>query len=171
MIQNEKTRVWVNRVFAFIVGGLLLFLIMNFSVAEKLRKELDESRYEAGRLLSEAKANIENKKYDRAKESLNMLTEKHPGSNEAVEGKKLYTGIETAIQTDQKMQTARDLKWGEAAGGVRKDWEAKTAADMRDKIAKEKDQLEKDMNKILAEEWEKNKDKIREEWEKLHGEA
>ena len=64
------------------------------------------------------------------------------------------------------MQAELDLKWGEAEGGVRKEWETKTAAEMRDKIAKERDQLEKDMNKILAEEWEKNKDKIREEWEK-----
>lgn len=169
MIKNEKTRVWVNRIFAFVVGGLLLFLIMNFAVAGKLRKELDESKYEAGRLLNDAKANIENKKYDRAKESLNMLTEKHPGSNEAVEGNKLYNVIETAVQTEQKMQAELDSKWGEAEGGVRKEWETKTAAEMRDKIAKERDQLEKDMNKILAEEWEKNKDKIREEWEKIQG--
>ena len=171
MIQNETTRVWVNRIFAFVVGGLLLFLIMNFSVAEKLRKELDESKYEAGRLLSDAKANFENKRYDSARESLTMLTEKHPGSNEAVEGNALYTVIETAVQTELKMQSEMDLKWGEAAEGVRKEWELKTAAEMRDKLVKESDQLEKDMNKILAEEWEKNKTKVREEWEKGLGEA
>ena len=171
MIQNETTRVWVNRIFAFVVGGLLLFLIMNFSVAEKLRKELDESKYAASRLLNDAKANIENKIYDRAKESLNLLTEKHPGSNEAVEGNKLYAVIETAVQTEQKMQAALDSKWGAAAEGVRKEWETKTAAEMRDKIAKERDQLEKDMNTILAAEWKKNEDKIRKEWEISQGEA
>ena len=68
MIQNETTRIWVNRILSFIVGGFLLFLIMNFAVAGQLRKELDETKYEAGRLLSDAKANIENKRYDNAKE-------------------------------------------------------------------------------------------------------
>ena len=104
MIQNEKTRIWLNRIFAFVVGGLLLFLIMNYSVAEKLRKELDESKYAASRLLNDAKANIENKNYARAKASLNTLTEKHPGSNEAAEGTKLFEQIETAIKTEQKMK-------------------------------------------------------------------
>jgi hypothetical protein len=171
MIQNETTRVWVNRIFAFLVGGLLLFLIMNFSVADKLRKELDASRYEASRLLNDAKADIENKRYDRAKQSLDMLAEKHPGSSEAVEGNKLYAVITTSVQTDQITQTASDLKWKDAVEGVRTDWETKTAAEMRDKITKQSDQLEKDMNNILAAEWEKNKEKIREEWEKLHGKA
>ncbi len=171
MIQNETTRVWVNRIFSFIVGGFLLFLIMNFAVADQLRKELDEIKYEAGRLLSDAKANIENKRYDNAKESLKVLTEKHPGSDEAVEVNKLYAVIEAAVQSDQKTQADLDLKWEEAAGGVRNEWESKTATEMRDKIVKESDQLEKDMNKILSEEWEKNKDKIREEWEKTLGEA
>jgi len=171
MIQNETTRVWVNRILSFIIGGLLLFLIMNFSVADKLRKELDESKYEAGRLLSDAKAKFENKRFDSAKASLNELTERHPGSNEAVEGSKLYTLIETTVQTERKMQAEMDVKWEEAAGEIRKEWEVKTAAEMRDKIVKESAQLEKDMNKILSEEWEKNKDKIREAWEKNLGEA
>ena len=171
MIQNETTRVWVNRIFAFVVGGLLLFLIMNFSVADKLRKELDESRYAASRLLNDAKADFENKRYGRAKESLDMLAEKHPGSIEAVEGNKLYNVIDNAVKADQAAQAESDLKWEEAVAGVRKEWEGKTAAEMRDKIAKQRDQLENDMDNILAAEWEKNKEKIREEWEKLHGEA
>ena len=171
MIQNETTRVWVNRIFAFVVGGLLLFLIMNFSVADKLRKELDTSRYAASRLLNDAKADILNKRYDRAKESLDMLVEKHPGSSEAVEGNKLYAVITTSVKTDQTTQAASDLKWEQAVEGVRKEWEMKTAAEMRDKIAKQSDQLEKDMIKILAADWETNKEKIREEWEKIHGKA
>jgi hypothetical protein len=171
MIKNEKTKIWINRVFAFVVGGLLLFLIMNFSVAEKLRKELDESKYAAGRLLNAAKTNIGNKNYSRAKESLDMLAEKHPGSNEAVEGYKLYNVIENAEQADQVMQAESDFKWNEAVEGVRMEWERKTAGEMRDKIAKERDQLEKDMSKILSEEWEKNENNIRKEWEERHGEA
>ena len=171
MIKNEKARVWVNRIFAFAAGGMLLFLIMNFSVAEKLRKELDESRYAAGQLLNDAKARIESKSYDRARESLNVLIEKHPGSVEAVEGNKLYELIESAVRTEQEMQAKMDSEWEEAVEGIRKEWEIKTATEMRDKIDKERNQLEKDMNTILSQEWEKNKARIREEWEKANGEA
>lgn len=171
MIQNESTRVWVNRILAFMVGGLLLFLIMNYSVAEKLRNELDESQYAAGRLLSDAKANIDNKRYDRAMKSLDALVEKHPGSQEAVEGNTLYEVIETAVRTDEKIQKELDLRWEQAVEGVRKEWEIETAAGMREKIANEREQLEKDMNELLTAEWDKNKDKIRTEWEKTQGEA
>ena len=171
MIQNENARVWVNRILAFVAGGLLLFLIMNFGVADGLRKELDESRYAAGRLLDDAKGNFENENYNRARQSLSEVEENHPGSNEAVEGKKLNKMIEAAILADQKMQVVNDSKWAEMAAGVRKEWEIRTAAEMLDKNAKERDQMEKDMNDTLSTEWEKNKDKIRKEWEKTQDEA
>ncbi len=39
MIKNEKLRIWVNRIFAFLVGVLLIFLIMNFSVVSNVNKQ------------------------------------------------------------------------------------------------------------------------------------
>jgi len=171
MIQNEKTRIWVNRILAFIIGGGLLFLIMNFSVAQRLRNDLDESRYAAVRLLDDAKGNMENENYERAKESLDRLIEKHPGSSEAAEGEELYQRISSAVQKDETMQAEMDAKWENAKENLRKEWEKTTAAEMRAALEKERAQLEKDMDALLAEQWDKNKDKIRAEWEKNNSEA
>jgi len=164
MIKNEKVRIWVNRCFAFIFGGLLIFLIMNFAVAEKLRTELNESKYEASRLLKDAKAYFENKNYDRAKETLNTLFAKRPGSNEAVEGKKLYAEIEPTIKKEQKLKEELDKKWEAAVGGIREEWAKTMAAQLRAQFEKDRELLEKNMDATLNTEWEKMKDKIREEW-------
>ena len=104
MIENEKTRIWVNSIVSFIIAGGLMFLVMNFLVAQKIRTELDECKYEATLLLNDAKAFFENDNYNKAKETLDTLFEKHPSSNEAIEGKKLYAEIETAVQKEQELQ-------------------------------------------------------------------
>jgi len=166
MIKNEKARIWVNRIVSLIIAGGLMFLIMNYVVAEKIRKELDECKYEAAGLLNDAKASFKNKDYDKAKETLNTLFIKHPDSNETAEGKKVYTEIEDAIKNQEEL----DQKWEAAVGGIREEW-AKTMAvqlreQLKEKAGKEKEELERDMNDILNREWEKVKDTIREEWEK-----
>ena len=158
MIKNEKTRSWVNRIVSLIIAGGLMFLVMNFVVAKKIREELDECKYEAPGLLNDAKAYFENKDYARAKETLNTLFEKSPGSNEAVEGKKLYTQMETA-------QNELDAKWEAAVGGIREEWAKTMAAQLREDFRLEGEQLEKNMDDLLNTEWEKMKDTIREEWE------
>ena len=159
MIKNEKARIWVNRIVSLVIAGGLMFLIMNYGVAEKLRKELDSSKYEATGLLNDANAYFENKDYYRAKETLNTLFEKRPGSIEAVEGKKLYTQMEEA-------QKALDTKWEAAVGGIREEWAIAMAAQLREDFKKEGEELEKNMDNKLNNEWEKMKDTIREEWEK-----
>jgi hypothetical protein len=159
MIKNEKARIWTNRIVSLVIAGGLMFLIMNYGVAEKLRKELDSSKYEATGLLNDANAYFENKDYYRAKETLNTLFEKRPGSIEAVEGKKLYTKMEEA-------QKALDTKWEAAVGGIREEWAIAMAAQLREDFRKEGEVLEKNMDNKLNNEWEKMKDTIREEWEK-----
>ena len=166
MIENEKTRIWVNRIVSFIIAGGLMFLIMNFVVAQKIRTELDECKYEATVLLNDAKAFFENDNYDKAKETLDILFEKHPSSNEAIEGKKLYAEIETAVQKEQELQKELDRKWEAAVGGIREEWAKTMAAQMRSEFEKTREQLEKDMDEVLNKEWEKMKGEIREEWEK-----
>ena len=166
MIENEKTRIWVNRVVTFIIAGGLMFLIMNYVVAGNIRKELDECKYEATVLLNDAKAFFENNDYDKSKETLDTLFEKHPGSNEAIEGKKLYAEIETAVQKEQELQKELDTKWEAAVGGIREEWAKTMAAQMRSEFEKTREQLEKDMDEVLNKEWEKMKGEIREEWEK-----
>jgi len=167
VIQNEKLRIWVNRLLAFLVGGLLIFLIMNFSVVsdvksqnEELKKELEESQYGAKRLLDNAKAYVTDKDYDKAKETLDTLFEKQPGSNETAEGKKIYPEVQDLIKKEQKKQAEIDKKWEAEVGAVQEKWQKEKAAQLRE-------QLEKEMKDVLLDkEWEKAKEKVREEWEK-----
>jgi len=158
MIKNEKARIWVNRIVSLVIAGGLMFLVMNYGVTDKIRKELDECKYEAAGLLNEAKAYFEDKDYYRAKETLDTLFEKRPGSNEAVEGKKLYTQMETE-------QKELDTKWDTAVGRIREEWAKTMAAQLREEFRMEGEQLEKNMDDLLNSEWEKMKDEIREEWE------
>ena len=166
MIKNEKTRIWVNRIVSLAIAGGLMFLVMNFYVAGKIRKELDECKYEATGLLNDAKASFENKDYDKAKETLNTLFIKHPDSNETAEGKKLYTEIEDAEKTQEELNT----KWEAAVGGIREEWAKTMVVQLREQLKEraitEQEELERDMNDILNSEWEKVKEEIREEWEK-----
>ena len=166
MIKNEKARMWVNRIVSLIIAGGLMFLVMNFYVAGKIRKELDECKYEATGLLNDAKASFENKDYDKAKETLNTLFIKHPDSNETAEGKKVYAEIEDAVKNQEEL----DKKWEAAVGGIREEW-AKTMVvqlreQLKEKAITEKEELEKNMDDMLNSEWEKVKEEIREEWEK-----
>jgi len=166
MIKNEKARMWVNRIVSLIIAGGLMFLVMNFYVAGKIRKELDECKYEATGLLNDAKASFENKDYDKAKETLNTLFIKHPDSNETAEGKKVYAEIEDAVKNQEEL----DKKWEAAVGGIREEW-AKTMVvqlreQLKEKAITEKDELEKNMDDMLNSEWDKVKEEIREEWEK-----
>jgi len=41
MSEDKKSKIWINRIVSLIIAGGLMFLVMNYSVAEKLRKELD----------------------------------------------------------------------------------------------------------------------------------
>jgi len=42
MIQNEKTRIWVNRVIAFLVGALLIYAVISLSVVKNVNRIRDE---------------------------------------------------------------------------------------------------------------------------------
>ena len=70
MIQNEKLRIAVNRVVSFLIGGLLVYAVLSLTVVTKIKdqnaqlaKELDDSRYEAGRLLAAAKEHFSNRDF------------------------------------------------------------------------------------------------------------
>ena len=158
MSEDKKSKMWINRIVAMIIAGGLMFVVMNFTVAGKLRKELDSIKHEPATLLNDARAYYENEDYDKAKETLNTLFKKRPGSNEAVEGKELYTQMETA-------QEELDAKWEAAVGGIREEWALAKAAQLREEHIKEGEQLEKNMGTLLDSEWEDVKDTIRYEWE------
>ncbi len=161
MIKNEKTRVWVNRIFAFLFGAFLIFLVMNFSIVRNYKNqnaELKSELYDANRLLTDAKALYETKNYGTAVETLNSLFEKHPGSPEMAEGKQLFAKVEAE-------KNALDKKWETAVVEIRAEWAKKMAAELRAQFEKDKETLEQNMNDNLDTEWEKMKDTIRTEWE------
>ena len=164
MEKKEKKGVIVKYILFFLIGGLLVFAIMSFTVVstlktenEELTKALDTSRYEAGRLLEDAKAQLEAGNYSEAKSTLETLSENQPGSEEAAEGRKLLVTVE-----DKEM--AADKRWEAALPEIREEWFANMAERLRVESDEEREELEKNMNKIITEEWEKAKSKIREKW-------
>jgi len=162
MIENVKARVWVNRVLAFLLGALVIYAVMSLSVVKNVKEEnaeLKKELYDPGRLLTSAKELFENENYGEAKKTLDNLFEKHPGAPEIAEGKQLYAEIEAE-------QNALDKKWETAVGAIREEWATNMAAQLRAEFEKDKEKLEKNMDDVLNTEWDKMKDKIREEWEK-----
>jgi len=166
MSNNQDRKIWVNRLLAFLAGGLIMFAIMSLAVVAPVRREkkalamqLDEVQNGAARLLAEAKVLAESKSYDGALSTLNTLFEKQPGSSQVVEGRKLYAEIEIAVQ-------AKEKKWEAAVGAIRAAWEKATAAELMANAEREKQLVETGMAETLAKEWEKVKDQIKHDWEK-----
>jgi hypothetical protein len=167
MIQNEKVRVWVNRVLAFAVGGLAVLITMSLLVTAPVRaenadltKEIDEIQNGAARLLNEANVFAEIGSYVKAKQSLDTLFEKHPASSEAADGADLYKVIDATIRE-------KDQKWEAAVDSIRATWEQKNAEAMRAKIEQDRVLMETTMVETLAKEWARSEAAIRREWEKL----
>ncbi|MGB4406117.1 MAG: hypothetical protein WBI82_04570 [Sphaerochaeta sp.] len=160
-----KDNLLVNRIIALLVGGLLVFAIMSLTVVQTEKKAnaalviaLDESRYDAQRLLSDAKAQMENKDYSESKASLEELFTNQPGSPEAVEGKALLASIETA-------EAASDARWEEALPQVKEDWSQAMATELRSESDKKRSDMEADLEETIAKAWEKAKSDVRTTWE------
>jgi len=165
MIKNEAARVWVNRVLAFLAGGLIVLIVMSAAVVtpvrnekEALAKQLDEVQYGAERLLAEAKVLAESKSYESAIRTLNTLFEKQPGSSQLVEGRKLYAELEIAVQ-------AKAEAWEAAVGPIRAAWEKARATELLANAERDKQLVETGMAQTLATEWERAKDQIKRDWE------
>ncbi|AEV30679.1 hypothetical protein SpiGrapes_2929 [Sphaerochaeta pleomorpha str. Grapes] len=164
-----KDNLLVNRIIALLIGGLLVFLIMTVTVVQTGKKEnakmaiaLDASRYDAGRLLADAKAQLESKEYAASKETLEKLFIFQPGSPEAVEGKTLLTSVDTA-------EAAATARWEAALPQVKKDWTETLVAELRAKSDKEREELEASLEKTITQAWAKAESKVRTTWEELEG--
>jgi predicted Zn-dependent protease len=165
MIRNEQARIWVNRVLAFLTGGVIVLAIMSFAAVTPLKDQnatltaqLDEIRNGAVRLLGEATVQFQSGSYDNAKKTLEVLFREQPTSNEAVEGKKLYGEIETIVRE-------MDQAWAAASSDVRATWEQTKTEELRANLERERVLLETNMADTLSKEWEKNKAQIRKTWE------
>jgi hypothetical protein len=70
---------------------------------EKLRKEIDDLRYGADKLLLNAKAYLEKKDYVRAKKELEVLVKTHSGSKQAAEAESMLLEIEQVMPGIQEV--------------------------------------------------------------------
>jgi hypothetical protein len=166
MFSSEKARIMANRFVSFVIGGLLVLVVMNMTVVSgarqqvtQLAKELDQSKFEAGRLLADARAQFAGREYDKTKQTLNALFERSPGSTEAMDGKRLFGDTEAAIARD-------NAKWEAAVAGVRERWARDITAQLRGQSEKARLEMEKNLSDTLTREWEKTKDDVRREWSK-----
>jgi predicted Zn-dependent protease len=165
MIQDENTRVWVNRIVALLAGGVIMLAVMSFAAVKPLRTEnttltsqLDEIQNGAVRLLGEATVQSQNKAYEDAKKTLDVLFREQPTSAEAEEGKKLYAEIEVA-------QREVNQAWEAASADVRASWEATRTAQLRAKLEQDRLLLETNLVDTLNTEWERAKVQVRKTWE------
>jgi len=113
-------------------------------------------------MLSDAKAQIAGRNYQSAQTTLDALFEKHPGSAEVVEGRKLYTEVAATVARDT-------AKWDKAVGAVKESWARDMAARLRSQSEAQRQEMEKSMTDTIAKEWEKAKDQVRQEWAKQQG--
>lgn len=169
MIKNEKTRMITNRIVSFLVGGLLVYAVISMTVVSnvknqnaKLTKELDISVNEPARLLADAKAQIANRDFAKAKLTLTDLLEKRPGSTEATEAKALYTEASAAVVTENE-------NWDAAVVAIRALWAKDMTAQLRAKSEKARLEMENGLSDTLAKEWDKVKEDARVEWSKQQG--
>ena len=154
VIGNEGVRVWVNRVIAFLAGGVVVLIVMSAAAVAPVKSqvaaltaELNEAQFGAAELLSEAKMLVASKDYERAQGALQALFDKHPGSGESAEGRKLDTELLTLVQ-------ARDQRWEAAVVGVREAWAKAAATELRAQSEKHRVELERNMDTVLEREWE-----------------
>jgi predicted Zn-dependent protease len=165
MDKQEDKRILLNRVISFLVGGLLVFTLMSVTVVSSMKKQnteltatLDTSRYEAGRLLADAKAQLESREYAKARESLSALLANQPGSAEAEEGRTMLAVITTA-------EDKANAKWEKASAAIQKKWANARAAEIRAESDKARAELEAGISEKINQEWEKAKDQVRADWE------
>ncbi len=162
---NEKTKLNINRVVGAVVGGLLVFAVMSLSVVssaneriEELSEQLDTSRHEAGRLLSDAEAQFENENYTNAKATLETLFANQPGSPEAEEGSALMVSIEEA-------EAAADAQWESAQDDIRQRWTNNLVEELRAELEANRVEMENNLERTVSEAWDNAREDIREEWE------
>ena len=158
-------------ILSFAAGGLVVFLILYFTVVMGLNRDYNETKEkladEPGKLLDRAEKHFENGDYDRANETLEKLSEKYPNSGEAVEGEELSVEIERTIEEENGRRKALDREWEKAEEVVKDGWKKAQAAFLRKEMERRMAQLESNLDEILEGEWERIKRRARKEWEEM----
>ena len=162
---SDRQKLSVNRAISAVIGGLLVFAVMNVSVVrsaneriDELSSQLDTSRHEAGRLLSDARAQFENEDYESARVTLETLFENQPGSPEAEEGSALMVSVNEA-------EAAADAQWESAEAGIRQRWTNNLVERLRAELEANRVEMEENLERTVSDAWDDAKEDIREEWE------
>ncbi len=161
---KKKMALNINRAVAFVAGGLLVFAVMSFTVVnniatenEELSEALDTSRFEAGRLLEAAKAQLSSGDYAAAEASLTALSENQPGTAEAAEGKALLARVqEEASSTEQR--------WEAALPSIREEWTSTMAAELRADFDEVRAKFENELEENIQKAWDKARADVRAAW-------
>ena len=153
-----------NMLITFVFGGLLVFSVMSLTVLktlkiqnEELTKNLDSSRYEAARLLANAKVLFTNKKYTEARTNLAILLERQPGSRESTEGQKLLPII-------MAEESAKEALWLKVAGKIEAQWSKQREAKLRADAETERLRWEADLDRSIKQDWERAMEQVKQEW-------
>lgn len=164
MENNDKRTLIINRVVSFIAGGLLVFAVMSFTVVksanaenDELSEALDTSRFEAGRLLDDAKAQLTSGDYVQAEASLNALLANQPGSAEATEGR-------TLLATVEEEAAAAEQRWEAALPSIREEWATALADELRADFEEDRAKFEEELEATINKAWDKAKADVRADW-------
>jgi hypothetical protein len=164
-METNQKNVLVNRIVSFLVGGVLVFVVMSFTVVRSARNDnvgltlaLDSSRYEAGRLLADAEAELDARDYEAARASLEALFANQPGSEESVQGRLLL------VMVNDRERIA-DARWEEALPGIRESWSAEIAAELRADADKVRADTEAGIDAKVLEAWNRAEAEVRSAFE------
>ena len=163
LMENQK-KIILNRIVSFVAGGLLIFAVMSFTVVNtvktentELAKALEISKFEAGRLLADAKAQFAAGDLEEAKISLTNLFDNQPGSKEAEEGRILFPQIENA-------EAFLNTKWEKALPGIKAEWRKAMTLELRAESEADRVKFENEIEGKIDRAWDKAKEKVRSEW-------
>lgn len=115
----------LKRLFSFVELILFILIIQGCDTSSskeienlkeenlRLKTELDECKFGAAQLINESKQLYDNKEFEKAKNTLLILKEKHPSSTEAKEAEVILVKVEAEIQKQidlaEKERLAREL--------------------------------------------------------------
>ncbi|MDA3955697.1 hypothetical protein [Oceanispirochaeta sp.] len=161
---EHQKNITLNRIVSFLIGGLLIFAIMNLTVLNNAKKEnaqlvksLDISQFEASRLLADAEAQFAAGDFEDAKLTLTTLFENQPGSTEAASGHPLLTKIEAK-------ETTLNDKWEMALPGIRNEYYKVMASELRAESEADRVEFENELENNIDKAWKEEIDTIKSDW-------
>lgn len=168
MSENEKRgrgTLLFNRVAFLVLGAFIAWGALSITTIrsarienETLIAELDSVRYDAANLLDAAKVAFEAGDFGRAKESLVVLIDRHPGTSESLEGISVLEDVRGS-------EEAADQRWEAALPSIRDEWILNRTGELRRAAEATRAEIESSIDSQALQDWDNARDRIREEWD------